>query len=241
MWQFVIDIQRDIYFGFADHIKAFANGTGWAAFIAFLPMGVAFGAVHAMTPGHSKSILATYVAGSSLGMLRGLLVSFALSFTHVTMSVIIALFSLPLVSIMFGGAGPGSSPILQNVSRGLLGVIGVWMLWSAFFREPHSHDDRQGIVVGLSAGLIPCPLTLFVMTFAMSRGVPEAGIMFAFVMMLGVALTLSAVAVTAVFFRRQMVHMFETRPKLISRLTKGLQALSGTILVLVAAHELLGR
>ena len=49
MWQFVIDIQRDIYFGFADHIKAFANGTGWAAFIAFLPMGVAFGAVHAMT------------------------------------------------------------------------------------------------------------------------------------------------------------------------------------------------
>ena len=140
MWQFVIDIQRDIYFGFADHIKAFANGTGWAAFIAFLPMGVAFGAVHAMTPGHSKSILATYVAGSSLGMLRGLLVSFALSFTHVTMSVIIALFSLPLVSIMFGGAGPGSSPILQNVSRGLLGVIGVWMLWSAFFREPHSHD-----------------------------------------------------------------------------------------------------
>jgi ABC-type nickel/cobalt efflux system permease component RcnA len=78
------------------------------------------------------------------------------------------------------------------------------MLWSAFFREPHSHDDRQGIVVGLSAGLIPCPLTLFVMTFAMSRGVPEAGIMFALVMMLGVALTLSAVAVTAVFFRRQM-------------------------------------
>jgi nickel/cobalt exporter len=241
MWQFVIDIQRDIYFGFADHIKAFANGTGWAAFIGFLPMGVAFGAVHAMTPGHSKSILATYVAGSSLGMLRGLLVSLALSFTHVTISVIIALFSLPLVSIMFGGEGPGSSPIVQNASRGLLGVIGVWMLWSAFFREPHSHDDRQGIVVGLSAGLIPCPLTLFVMTFAMSRGVPEAGIMFALVMMLGVALTLSVVAVTAVFFRRQMVHMFETRPKLISRLTKGLQALSGAILVLVAAHELLGR
>ena len=241
MWQFVIDIQRDIYFGFADHIKAFASGTGWAAFIAFLPMGVAFGAVHAMTPGHSKSILATSVAGTSLGMLRGVLVSLALSFTHVTMSVIIALFSLPLVSIMFGGEGPGSSPVLQNVSRGLLGVIGVWMLWSAFFREPHSHDHRQGIVVGLSAGLIPCPLTLFVMTFAMSRGVPEAGIMFALVMMLGVALTLSAVAVTAVFFRRQMVHMFETRPKLISRLTKGLQALSGAILVLVAAHELLGR
>ncbi|MHB0953973.1 MAG: nickel/cobalt transporter [Allorhizobium sp.] len=238
MWQFVIDVQREIYLGFADHIKAFASGTGWGSFVAFLPMGVAFGAVHAMTPGHSKSILATYLAGSSLGMLRGLLVSLALSFTHVTMSVVIALFSLPLVSIMFGGTGAGSSPILESVSRGLLGVIGIWMLWSALFREPHSHGGQQGIVVGLSAGLIPCPLTLFVMTFAISRGVPEAGIMFAVVMMIGIALTLSSVALAAVFFRQQMVHLFETRPKLISRLTKGLQAASGAVLVLVAVHEL---
>ncbi len=96
-------------------------------------------------------------------------------------------------------------------------------------------------MVGLAAGLIPCPLTLFVMTFAMSRGVPEAGIMFALVMMLGVALTLSAVVVTAVFFRQQTMHMFETRPKLVSRVTKGLQVLSGSILIIVAAHELLGR
>ncbi|MCV9960334.1 sulfite exporter TauE/SafE family protein [Pararhizobium sp. BT-229] len=238
MWQFVIDIQRDIYLAFADHIKAFASGTGWSAFLSFLPMGIVFGAVHAMTPGHSKSILATYLAGSSLGMLRGLLVSLAISFTHVTMSVVIALFSLPLVSIMFGGTGAGSSPILESVSRGLLGVIGIWMLWSARFREPHSHGDREGIVVGLSAGLIPCPLTLFVMTFAISRGVPEAGVMFALVMMIGVALTLSAVALTAVFFRQQMVHLFNTRPKLISGLTKGLQAVSGAVLVAVAAHEL---
>jgi ABC-type nickel/cobalt efflux system permease component RcnA len=241
MWQFIIDIQRDIYLAFADHIKAFASGTGWRAFLSFLPMGIAFGAVHAMTPGDSKSILATYLAGSSLGMLRGLLVSLALSFMHVTMSVVIALFSLPLVSIMFGGTGAGSSPILESISRGLLGVIGVWTLWSALFREPRFHDDREGIMVGLSAGLIPCPLTLFVMTFAISRGVPEAGIMFAVAMMIGVALTLSSVALTAVFFRQQMVRLFETRPKLISRLTKGLQAASGAVLVLVAVHGFLCR
>ncbi len=142
MWPWIIDVQRDIYLEFGEHIKEYANGSGWSAFLAFLPMGIAFGAVHAMTPGHSKSILATYLAGSSLGMLRGLLVSLALSFTHVMMSVLIALLSLPLVSIMFGGTGAGSSPILENVSRGLLGVIGIWMLWSALLREPHSHGER---------------------------------------------------------------------------------------------------
>ena len=58
-------------------------------------------------------------------MFRGLLVALTLSFTHVTMSVVIALFSLPLVAIMFGGTGAGSSPILESVSRDLLGVIGI--------------------------------------------------------------------------------------------------------------------
>ena len=77
-----------------------------------------------------------------------------------------------------------------------------------------SHSEREGIVVGLAAGLIPCPLTLFVMTFAISRGVAEAGILFAPGMMLGVALTLSTVVVTVVLFRRQLMHMFEAWPKL---------------------------
>lgn len=55
-----------------------------------------------MTLGHSESILATYLAGSSLGMLRGLLVSLALPFTHVTMSVVIGLFPLANLNVFVG-------------------------------------------------------------------------------------------------------------------------------------------
>ena len=73
-----------------------------------------------LTPGHSKAVLATYLTGSSAGMTRGLAVSIALTVTHVTMAVLIALFSLPLVSVMLGSAG--SAPLLEDVSRGLLGV-----------------------------------------------------------------------------------------------------------------------
>jgi nickel/cobalt transporter (NicO) family protein len=237
MLQIVIDIQRDIYLALAEHIKAFAAGGGWAAFLGFLPLGVVFGAVHAMTPGHSKSILATYLTGSSAGMGGGLLVSLALSFTHVTMAVLIAWFSLPLVSRMLGSAG--DTPALENVSRGLLGVIGLWMLWSAFFRPPHTHGDKEGLVVGMMAGLIPCPLTLFVMTFSISRGVPVAGLLFAVVMMLGVMVTLSITALSAVLFRQQLTRLLVSHPKLISRTSKTIEALAGAILFAVAAKELL--
>ena len=239
MLQIVIDIQRDIYLALAEHIKAFAAGGSWSAFLAFLPLGVVFGAVHAMTPGHSKSILATYLTGSSAGIGRGLLVSLALSFTHVTMAVIIAWFSLPLVSRMLGSAG--DTPALENISRGLLGIIGLWMLWSAFFRPAHTHSEGEGLAVGMMAGLIPCPLTLFVMSFAMSRGVPIAGLLFAVVMMFGVMVTLSTTALAVVAFRQQVTRLLIEKPRLIAGLSKGIEAVAGFVLAAIAIREILVR
>jgi ABC-type nickel/cobalt efflux system permease component RcnA len=56
-------------------------------------------------------------------------------------------------------------------------------------------------MVGVLAGLIPCPLTLFAMMFAIGRGVPEAGLVFAGSFMIGVAATLSLVALIAISAR----------------------------------------
>lgn len=113
MLQWVIEVQRDIYLAFAEHIKTFAEDGSWAALAAFLPMGIVFGAVHAMTPGHSKSVLATYLTGSSAGLGRSLTVSLVLSFTHVTSAVLIALLSLPLVSIALGSVGQYARQIVS--------------------------------------------------------------------------------------------------------------------------------
>lgn len=50
-------------------------------------MGIAFGAAKALTPGHSKAVLATYLTGSTATLPRALVVSLALAFRHVTMSL----------------------------------------------------------------------------------------------------------------------------------------------------------
>ncbi|RVD67574.1 ABC transporter permease, partial [Mesorhizobium sp. M4A.F.Ca.ET.029.04.2.1] len=84
MLQTLVEFQRTIYLALADQIKLLAAGGGWLAFFSFLPMGVVFGAAHALTPGHSKAVLATYLAGSDTKVSRGLLASIALSVTHVT-------------------------------------------------------------------------------------------------------------------------------------------------------------
>jgi len=234
MLQPLVQIQRDIYLALADQIKLLSAQGNWLGFLAFLPMGIFFGAVHALTPGHSKAVLATYLAGSEAKIVRGLLTSLTLSFTHVTIAVLIAVLSLPVVSIALGSVG--RAPLLEDISRGLLGLIGVWMLWRAF---SHTHHHKhEGEAFGVMAGIIPCPLTLFVMTFAITRGVPVAGLLFAGTMMIGVALTLSAVAILSILLRERLIHFVEGRPHLFNAITRSIEGIAGAALVALAVHEI---
>ena len=234
MFQTLVEIQRTIYTALAEQIKLLSAEGDWLTFLAFLPMGIFFGAVHALTPGHGKAVLATYLAGSEAKIARGLLVSLTLSFTHVAIAVLIAIFSLPLVSIALGSVG--RAPLLEDISRGLLGLIGLWMLWRAL---THGHHHKhEGEAVGVMAGLIPCPLTLFVMTFAIARGVPAAGLLFAGTMMIGVAVTLSAVAILSILLRERLVQLVEGKPRLFEAITRSIEGLAGAALIALALHEI---
>ena len=230
MLEQIFEFQRGINAALAEQIKLFAAGGGMPALAALLPMGIGFGAVHALMPGHSKSILATYVAGSSASALRAGMTAMMLSFTHVLSAVIIAVFSLPLVSLALTSAG--RAPALEAVSRGLLGLIGVWMVWRAV--RGIAHHANEGVAVGVMAGLVPCPLTLFVMTFAIARGVPEAGIVFAVAMMGGVGFTLCLIALGAVFFRIRIAGFIANKPAALAFFSRSLEGLAGGLLVLFA-------
>ena len=93
-------------------------------------------------------------------------------------------------------------------------------------------------IVGFVAGLVPCPLTLFAMFLALGRGVPEAGLMFALAMMLGVGLTLSAIALLTIFARDAVVGLMARHGASLDRLARTLDALGGLLLIVFAAYEI---
>lgn len=74
----------------------------------------------------------------------------------------------------------------------------------------------------------PCLLTLFVMFFASNRGVPEAGLTFAFAMMLGVALILSAAALTAIAARDRLIDFVARRGAAIGNAAPLLDGFAGS-------------
>jgi nickel/cobalt exporter len=236
MMECLVAAQRWIYDTIGGYLADFASTGDWAALLSVAPLGIVFGAVHALTPGHSKTVLASYLVGSRIAPPRGLAVSTALAVTHVLMAVLVALFAAQLLTKTIVGAG--RAPAVELVSRGLVILIGVWFLIRAIRGSAHWHKKREGLTVGVIAGLIPCPLTLFVMVLAISRGVPEAGLAFAASMMVGVALTLGLVAVVAVVGRDALTAALARFGAPVAVVARGLDGLAGLLLVAFGVLEL---
>ena len=230
----LVAMQRWIYAALSADLTTFAATRDWAALAAVLPTGVLFGAIHALTPGHGKSILASYLLGSRLEALRATAVAAVLALTHVGSAVLLALVAASVVTRTLGGVG--RAPTFEILSRGLLVVIGGWLILRAWRRQDHPHGE--GLAVGFVAGLVPCPLTLFAMFFALSRGVAEAGLVFAVAMMMGVLATLAAVALVTVFMRDRLLDLTTRHGASIQKLTRLLDAAAGALLMILALREL---
>ncbi|MEM9629761.1 MAG: ABC transporter permease [Pseudomonadota bacterium] len=231
----LVSLQRWINDAVRAYLIEFGQSGDWTVLLSMTLAGVMFGAIHALTPGHSKTILISYLAGSRHGAVRALAVSSLLATTHVLMAVFIALFASQLMERSLTQAG--RAPDLEVLSRSLLIAIGFWLLLRAFKKRPR-HSEREGLSVAITAGLVPCPLTLFVMVLAMSRGIPEAGLMFAASMLAGIAITLGTVAILTVAARKLFVSMMARGGSAIDTVSRILDGLAGSFIVLFAALDL---
>lgn len=232
----LVALQATIHGSIADHIQAFAGSGEWLTLLAVLPMGMLFGAAHGLTPGHNKMVLASYVVGDSVPALRASLMALVLTAVHVGSAVLIALFAGFLVSRTITSAG--QAPVLGTASRVLLLGVGLWLVLRSLMGRPHVHGEGFGVAI--AAGLVPCPLTLFVMVLAMSQGVPQAGLVFAVAMVGGVGTILVAVALAASFGSRVFADSLARQGAAMSLVARSLEMVAGVVLVLLAIIQLLG-
>ena len=227
-------IQGGLHRLLTDRIGGFAQTRDLAVLASMLPFGIAFGAVHDLTPGHGKSVLAGYLVGSRLAPLRALAVSGALTLTHIGSAVLLALAGTPLLTRTFGLFG--RAPALERTSHVLLVGLGAWILVRALRGRSHAHDHRAGLLIGVSAGLVPCPLTLFAMFMAIGTGVPEAGLTFASAMAVGVGITLGAVALAALTAGRWLEDRLDDHRAQLRAAGCALDVISGAALVGLALY-----
>jgi len=230
----LIELQRWLYGGMTAGLKSAEDVT---ALPALLASAVVFGALHAFMPGHGKSVLVSYHLGRPGRVLDGLLTGLVLALTHVGSAVVFVMAGVAVISRSL--AAGGRAPAFETASAALIVCTGAFLLWRSL--RPHKHAyASDGRMLAFVTGLIPCPLTTFILTYAVAKHQLAVGFAAVGAMAVGVIATLSSFAIAAVLARDRLVRLLARTEKFGHRLGMALEVGSACA-VIVLGLAMLGR
>lgn len=198
-------IQHWLYGGMAEGLGAVAAGNRSAILFA-MAAAVLFGAVHALMPGHGKTLLVSYHLGQPSRPMDGFANGAILALTHVGLAILLVLAGFAVISRAF--AYGGRTPQFETASGILVAIIGAFLLWRSLRSDHHAHA-RDGKTLAFAAGMIPCPLTTFIMSYAVARGMLAAGLVVTAAMTAGMIATIGGVALVAAFARGRFMGLLD--------------------------------
>lgn len=156
-------------------------------FFLFLALGlsIVLGGLHALTPGHGKTLVAAYLVGSRGTVGHAMALGGIVTFTHTASVIVIGLLALLASQFIVPNVLVPSLEIMSGLLVVYLGLRLLWTRWRAYRNEGHNHHDHQHVhgdehhhpipekvelrdllTLGVSGGLVPCPEALGVMLIA---------------------------------------------------------------------------
>jgi nickel/cobalt transporter (NicO) family protein len=217
-------------------VRAVADG-GFASLIArdhlspgFIALSILiamfWGAAHALSPGHGKSIVAAYLVGSRGTPRHAVFLGMTVTVTHT-----IGVFALGLVTLSLSAfiVPDQLYPWLNLFSALLIVAVGVsvlrWRVREWQSRRPpdhhhhhghshghghhHHHDDqdraltpRRLLGIGVSGGIVPCPTALVVLLAAISLHRVGYGLVLILAFSAGLAAAMTVIGLVAVTAKR---------------------------------------
>ena len=115
------------------------QGNAWL----FIPSAILLGVLHGLEPGHSKTLMATFIVAVRGTMAQAVLLGLSVTISHTAV-----VWAVAMTGLYFGSHwdAQATEPYLQVVSAVLIIGVAVWMMWrtwrqqSACFHD-HGHDD----------------------------------------------------------------------------------------------------
>ena len=232
--QWLIELQRWLYGGMAAGMRSAEDVT---LLPALLGSAVLFGVLHALMPGHGKSVLVSYHLGRKGRAWDGLLTGMVLALTHVGSAVLFIMLGVAVISRSL--AAGGRAPAFEKASAILIFGTGIFLLWRSL--RPHQHEYAgDGRMLAFVTGLVPCPLTTFILTYALAKHQLAVGFAAVGAMTIGVIATLASFAIAAVFARGQVMNAMARTEGLTLRVGQAAE-LAGACAIIILGLLMLAR
>jgi nickel/cobalt transporter (NicO) family protein len=200
--------QRFLHSRLSDSMMQLRGRTSPAKVMISMLVAFAYGFIHAMGPGHRKTVLAGLFASRKYRRIDALYAGIGFGILHGGSAIVIVflLYAISTGPLSLGMERTGA--LLERGSWFALLLIGCWILFSAAYElfshtshkdeaKPQQKNRHLAVAAVIGSGVVPCPGAALVLSFSLVYQVVAYGILAVAAMSLGMGTALTLVALTA--------------------------------------------
>ncbi|WP_290919033.1 hypothetical protein [Halodesulfovibrio sp.] len=216
------------------------NPTG-KTFWAFMLFSFLYGIIHALGPGHGKSIVFSYFLGRKGTMLKGVLMGHLLTAVHTLSAIIVVLGAYFLLNLKGSRALSTASEPLKVTSYYLILGLGVFILLHALYeayertkKESHKNTEAKNksiVTVSIISGLVPCPGVALLLSFALSLNLLGTGLLGALFFTMGMGINTSLFGIISIHSRKMLMHVAGKSSSGVAVLHTSFSLLAGLVII----------
>lgn len=213
-------------------LTAIIQGSAAHAWL-YLPIAVVLGALHALEPGHAKSLMAAYIVAIRGTTRQAVVLAVSAATGHTIIVWILAIAALALGERYIVDQ---AEPWLTALSGVLIVLLAIRMFWVLRRRNRHSHHHHghghghehqhdhghsheppvisghvgtgQIVWFGFTGGLLPCPAAIAVLLICVQLKEFALGVAMVAAFSVGLALTLIAIGLAVVWGSGKLAKSF---------------------------------
>jgi len=207
--------------GFGGALAGAVGRTGPLMLLAVL-LSFGFGALHALGPGHGKTLMAAYLVGSGGGVRHAVGIGGAVAAMHTASVLALGIVVLSATEVF----APEAVYPWLSLGSGIIALsLGAWMLVVRLATSDdetehgheHSHPEtavlsRKGLTaIALAGGILPSPSALLVLLASVAIHRVAFGLVLIAAFSIGLASALVGVGILALRTRDALAHRLSTR------------------------------
>ncbi len=210
MWEWLVSSQKTLREKISAQIYSLKSGQAKNVCLFFLVCFI-YGLVHAIGPGHGKTIVASYFIARKGKILQGIGLGTSITVIH-TLSAVVLLFAL------YGIAKATLFPIfeasrinIEKASYALIIVTGILLVAISIRETVKSRPEDESVQdaswkellwLAFITGIVPCPAVALVVFFCLLNDLPGLAVCGAAFIGIGMAVTNTAFGIGAILIRR---------------------------------------
>ena len=216
----IVEGQRFLYQKLGDYIQSWSENATYKDFLFIVFFSFLYGVIHAIGPGHRKTVIFSFYIARKAHVLEPILVAFVLAFSHGGVALLLA--------FIFKGVAGAMTVNTNDASIYLEGFSFILLIGLSFFsilhvvfdhlikheHTEHTKSEKMKLATLLLTGLYPCPAALLVIVLTFTLNIITTGIIAIFSMSFGMCLPITVSGYIAWAGRQGLSNRLKDKKKI---------------------------